>query len=59
MCGRYALYGPTSRLNEQFGVEPEDWRDRYNVAPSQEAPVVRSDKDGARVLLEASLYPTV
>jgi len=38
MCGRYALYGPSSRMREQFGVEPDDWQDRYNIAPDQGSP---------------------
>ena len=54
MCGRYALYGPHSRLHEQFGVEPPtNWQDRYNVAPSQLAPVIRAGDDGAPVVLDA------
>lgn len=53
MCGRYALYGPQSRLREQFGVEPADLEERYNIAPSQDAPIVRCDADGARGLITA------
>ena len=54
MCGRYALYGPISRHREHFGVEPKDWQDRYNVAPTQLAPVIRSSKEGlGREVLEA------
>lgn len=48
MCGRYALYGPSSRLREQFGVEPPaGWEDSFNIAPSQWAPVVVAGPDGA------------
>lgn len=54
MCGRYALYGPQSRLHEQFGVEPVPaWPERYNIAPSQLAPVVSADAGGARRILQA------
>ena len=53
MCGRYALYGPQSRLREQFGVEPADLEERYNIAPSQDAPIVRCGADGARELISA------
>jgi len=53
MCGRYALYGPQSRLREQFGVEPADIDERYNIAPSQDAPVVRCGVDGERELMSA------
>ena len=53
MCGRYALYGPQSRLREQFGVEPADLDERYNIAPSQDAPIVRCGADGERELISA------
>lgn len=54
MCGRYALYGPQSRLRDQFGAEPPtNWQDRYNIAPTQDAPVIRQGKDGAPVALNA------
>jgi putative SOS response-associated peptidase YedK len=53
MCGRYALYGPVSRLRERFGVEPDHWIDRYNIAPTQMAPVIRACKDGGREVAEA------
>ena len=35
MCGRYALYGPVSRLRERFDAELEDFEltSRYNAAP--------------------------
>lgn len=53
MCGRYALYGPQSRLREQFGVEPADFEERYNIAPSQDAPIVHCSADGAHELISA------
>lgn len=53
MCGRYALYGPQSRLRDQFGVEPANLEERYNIAPSQDAPIVRCGADGARELISA------
>ena len=53
MCGRYALYGPPSRLPEQFAVEPANLEERYNIAPSQDAPIVRCGADGARALIPA------
>lgn len=55
MCGRYALYGPISRASRQFDVDigcddfeilprdalnPFGWTDRYNIAPTQAAPVI-------------------
>ena len=54
MCGRYALFGPSSRLREQFGIQTEfEWPDAYNVAPSQDAPVIRAAKGGGRELVLA------
>lgn len=50
MCGRYALYGPTSRMREQFGVEPDDRIERYNIAPTQQAPVIRSSEFGPELV---------
>lgn len=55
MCGRYALYGPQSRLREMFRVSyPPDWHERYNIGPGQAAPVLRSGPDGARELILAN-----
>ncbi len=54
MCGRYVLYGPSSRHREHFGVEDDfDLAPRYNVAPSQMMPVVRQDADGKRHFMMA------
>lgn len=42
MCGRYALYGPASRSNRiEFEDLDLDWTPRYNIAPTQRAPVYR------------------
>jgi len=37
MCGRYALYGPVSRLREAFDAAPEgfEFEPRWNAAPMQ------------------------
>lgn len=53
MCGRYALYGPHSRKRERFGVDADEWPDRYNIAPSQTAPLVRMH-EGARQFVDAT-----
>ena len=52
MCGRYALYGPASRLRERFEAEPEglQFEPRYNAAPMQWLPVVRQRPNGERVI---------
>jgi len=54
MCGRYALYGPTSRIREQFDLDHEfDFAPHYNIAPTTMALVVHSASQSVRV---ASLY---
>ena len=50
MCGRYALYGPTSRIREQFDLDDGfDFGPRYNIAPTTNVLVVQSGPDGGRV----------
>lgn len=47
MCGRYVLKSNPQRIREAFGIEgpdtahSEEWRPRYNLAPQQDAPVIR------------------
>jgi putative SOS response-associated peptidase YedK len=54
MCGRYAMYGPTSRYREHFGAEDEfEFRPRYNIAPSLSLPVVAATADGHRAFIGA------
>ena len=50
MCGRYALYGPVSRLRETFDAVPEgfEFEPRWNAAPMQWLPVVRQRPNGER-----------
>ncbi|MEE8147325.1 MAG: SOS response-associated peptidase [Longimicrobiales bacterium] len=60
MCGRYALATPAEELTEVFDVPPIsfDYRPKYNIAPTQEAPVVASDSRGKRMgLLRWGLVP--
>lgn len=50
MCGRYTITAPIEALRELFELESGgDLAPRYNLAPLQEAPVIRVD-DGARRL---------
>lgn len=54
MCGRYALFGPVSRNSRHFGVDEDfAWPERYNIAPTQQAPVIRARSDGTRQVLLA------
>jgi putative SOS response-associated peptidase YedK len=44
MCGRYAFYTPIEAVTRLFGVEEvhaHDIAPRYNIAPTQEVPIVR------------------
>jgi putative SOS response-associated peptidase YedK len=46
MCGRYTLTRPAD-LVEELGVEPKgELAPRYNIAPTQNLPVVRATREG-------------
>ncbi|HEX6142358.1 MAG TPA: SOS response-associated peptidase [Geminicoccaceae bacterium] len=48
MCGRYVLTSPLEAVHELFDVpERPNLGARYNIAPSQEVPIVRLTRDGA------------
>jgi putative SOS response-associated peptidase YedK len=48
MCGRFTLRTPASAIAEQFSLlEVPDLQPRFNIAPSQPAPVVRIDPRSA------------
>lgn len=52
MCGRYTLTKSLPEIAERFLVNPAgvEYGPRYNIAPSQHAPVLRAGEDGARKL---------
>jgi len=53
MCGRYLLKSPVDALKRAFGfVEQPNLMPRYNIAPTQDAPVVRQRREpkGERTL---------
>lgn len=51
MCGRFVFYSPAEAVTRLFGVELEDdVEPRYNIAPTQLAPVLRRDDSGTRRL---------
>ena len=61
MCGRYTLTVPLSNLVDFFEVPPPAFeiRPRYNIAPSQEVPIVAQDSRGRRMgLLRWGLVPS-
>jgi putative SOS response-associated peptidase YedK len=61
MCGRFTLRAKPDTLVELFLLtEPPDWSPRYNIAPTQQVPVVRVKGDGGRefVRLRWGLIPS-
>ncbi len=54
MCGRYTLRTPLQHVLELFGAVPEqgelNFGPRFNIAPTQWVPSVRTDASGARTL---------
>ncbi|RJF83871.1 SOS response-associated peptidase [Azospirillum cavernae] len=52
MCGRMMLTSPVSAIERIFGVpERPNLKPRWNIAPTQEIPVIRKDKDRRRLAL--------
>lgn len=52
MCGRFTLHTSESRIREAFGLEHTaqvGLKPRYNIAPSQDVPIVR-DTDTGRTM---------
>jgi SOS response associated peptidase (SRAP) len=47
MCGRFTLTATADALAELFQlITPPDWLPRYNVAPTQQIPVIRAQVGG-------------
>jgi len=47
MCGRYAITTPPEGIRALFRyVEQPNFPPRYNIAPTQPAPIVRQERDG-------------
>jgi putative SOS response-associated peptidase YedK len=60
MCGRYSLAAGTEELVEEFEVPWPTFQlvPRYNIAPTQDVPVVAQDRHGRRMgLLTWGLVP--
>jgi len=61
LCGRYTLSVPLSNLVDSFDVQPPDFEypPRFNIAPTQDAPVIAQDQAGRRMgLLRWGLIPS-
>ena len=53
MCGRYELSSHPAVIALAFGLPfPPDIRPRYNIAPTQQVPIVRNTADGKRELAQ-------
>ena len=49
MCGRYELHAHPAAIALLFGLQqPPAIAPRYNIAPTQDVPVVRAAKSGER-----------
>jgi putative SOS response-associated peptidase YedK len=54
MCGRFSLHTSEPQIREAFGLEhtePLGLKPRYNVAPSQDIPIVRDIDTGPELVL--------
>ena len=54
MCGRFTLHTPESRLREVFNLEnpePLGLQPRYNIAPSQQVPIIRDTESGREMVM--------
>jgi putative SOS response-associated peptidase YedK len=52
MCGRFAIYTPFRRLWQQLGLDL-DLPPRYNIAPSQDIPIIRLNPSGTYEVVDA------
>ena len=54
MCGRFTLKTPEAQIREAFNLgnaEPIGLSPRYNIAPSQDIPIIRDAKSGHELVL--------
>ncbi len=53
MCGRYSLTSPLEAMRQTFAIQGlPNLQARYNIAPTQTAPVIRRHPDGRLLLHE-------
>jgi putative SOS response-associated peptidase YedK len=46
MCGRYRLTAKERYIRDHFGLDEDPpWTARYNIAPTQQVPIVRQDRN--------------
>ena len=54
MCGRFTLQTPEAQIRKAFNLPMGDQlglSPRYNIAPSQDIPIIRDTKDGHELIL--------
>jgi putative SOS response-associated peptidase YedK len=54
MCGRFSLHTPESQIREAFNLEhtePLGLNPRYNIAPTQDIPIIRDIDTGPEIVL--------
>jgi putative SOS response-associated peptidase YedK len=54
MCGRFTLHTPEPLLREVFNLEqsvPLGLKPRYNIAPSQQVPIIRDTESGREMVM--------
>lgn len=50
MCGRYRLTAKERYIRDHFGLEDDvSWAPRWNIAPTQQVPIVRQDRKSLRI----------
>ena len=53
MCGRFTLHSPEARIREAFNlerIEPLGLVPRYNIAPSQDIPIIRDIESSREIV---------
>lgn len=59
MCGRYSITQARERLEKRFNAKvSEDWRPRFNIAPSQLAPVITNKNKSEIGFFKWGLIPS-
>ena len=54
MCGRFTLQTPEAQIRKAFhlqNTEPLGLNPRYNIAPSQDIPIIRDTGNGHELVL--------
>ncbi len=57
MCGRYTLYTKKEALEERFHAHMGNYKESYNIAPSQKEPVILNENPEEIVLAKWGFMP--